>query len=134
MEGFVPNGIRTLPALGASPTRFCGLVLTLTRYPCRVAGMIRSFADQATEDVYHGRNSKAARRLPKDLWVVIRRKLDYIDAALFLTALRQPAGNRLEKLKGDQAGRYSIRVNDQYRITFRFEDGDALEVRCEDYH
>jgi toxin HigB-1 len=96
--------------------------------------VIRSFDDAATADVYHGRNTKAARRLPKRLWPVIRRKLDYVHAALFLTALREPAGNRLESLSGDQAGRLSIRVNDQYRITFRFADGDAFDVRCEDYH
>ena len=55
-------------------------------------------------------------------------------AARSLWDLRVPPGNRLEPLRGDQAGRYSIRVNEQYRITFRFEDGGAWEVRCEDYH
>jgi proteic killer suppression protein len=94
--------------------------------------VIRSFG--ATADVYHGRNTKAARGLSQQLWSVIRRKLDYVNAALFLNALREPAGNRLEELKGKRAGSYSIRVNDQYRITFRFEQGDAFDVRCEDYH
>ena len=96
--------------------------------------MIRSFADSATEDVYHGRNSKAARRIPKALWPVIKRKLDYVDAALFLNALRQPAANRLEALKGNRKGYFSIRVNEQCRLTFRFERVDAWEVTCEDYH
>src|SRR5688572_15889619 len=96
--------------------------------------MIRSFGDDATADVYYGRNTKAARRLNKQLWPVIRRKLDYVNAALFLNLLREPAGNRLEALKGDRKGFHSIRVNEQYRITFRFEHGDAHDVRCEDYH
>ena len=85
-------------------------------------------------DIYNGLNTKAARRFSTKLWPIIARKLDYVDAALFLNALREPAGNRLEALKGNRAGSYSIRVNDQYRITFRFQDGDAYDVRCEDYH
>ncbi|MBI4581323.1 MAG: type II toxin-antitoxin system RelE/ParE family toxin [Planctomycetes bacterium] len=96
--------------------------------------MIRSFGDVATADVYYGRDTKAARRIPKPLWPVIRRKLDALHRARTLQDLRLPAGNRLEALKGDRAGRFSIRVNEQYRITFRFEDGHADEVTCEDYH
>jgi toxin HigB-1 len=98
------------------------------------AEVIRSFADDATEDVYYDDATKAARRLPKVLWPVIRRKLDAVHAARVLDDLRAPPGNRLEALKGNHAGRHSIRVNDQYRITFRFDAGDAWEVRCEDYH
>ena len=93
--------------------------------------MIRSFRDAATEDVFEALNTKAARRLPRDIWPVIRRRLDYLHAA---TRLDQLAVHRLETLKGDQRGRYSIRVNRQYRITFRFDAGHANEVRCEDYH
>ncbi len=96
--------------------------------------VIRSFGDTATEDVFYGLDSKAARRLPRVLWPVIRRKLDLLRAARLVQDLRVPSLNRLELLRGDQAGRYSIRVNDQYRITFRFEYGGAGEVRCEDYH
>ena len=96
--------------------------------------MIRSFADGASEQVFNGENSRIARRLPKELWPLIRRKLDAINAAAALNDLRVPPGNRLEALKGSQKGRYSIRVNDQFRITFRFEGGHAWEVRCEDYH
>ena len=96
--------------------------------------MIRWFGDAATEDVFYGVDTKAARRLPREIWPVIRRKLDLLRAARTLTDLRVPPGNRLELLRGDQAGRHSIRVNDQYRITFWFDDGDAGEVRCEDYH
>ena len=104
-------------------------------YTYVVAGTIRSFADEPTADVYYGRETKAARRLPKSIWPVIRRKLDALNRAKTLQDLRLPAGNRLEPLKGAQAGRFSIRVNDQYRITFLWTDnGKAQEVVCEDYH
>jgi proteic killer suppression protein len=96
--------------------------------------VIRSFADDATADVYFGRDTKAARRFPKPLWPVIRRKLDALHRARILLDLRFPAGNRLEALKGQYEGRFSIRVNERYRITFRFEKSDAHEVICEDYH
>lgn len=96
--------------------------------------MIRSFDDTATSDVFYGEDTRAARRLPKELWPVIRRKLDALHAATTLNDLRIPPGNRLEALRGDQAGRHSIRVNEKLRITFRFESGHAREVRCEDYH
>ena len=65
---------------------------------------------------------------------MIRRKLDAAHAATTLNDLRVPPGNRLEALRGDQAGRHSIRVNEKLRIAFRFESGHAREVRCEDYH
>lgn len=96
--------------------------------------MIRSFGDAATADVYYGRDTKAARRFPKPLWPVIRRKLDALHRARTLQDLQLPAGNRLEALKGDRAGTYSLRANQQYRITFRFEGGHADDVTCEDYH
>lgn len=96
--------------------------------------MIRSFGDVATEHIFYNEDTKAARRLPKSLWLLIRRKLDAVHAAQTLSDLRVPPGNRLEALRGDQAGRYSIRVNDQLRITFRFDGNQAWEVRCEDYH
>jgi proteic killer suppression protein len=96
--------------------------------------VIRSFADKATEQVFYGEDTKAARRLPKALWPLVRRKLDLLHGASSLTDLAVPPGNRLEVLRGDQAGRQSIRVNDQYRITFRFEADGVWEVLCEDYH
>ena len=96
--------------------------------------MIRSFADATTEHIFYGEDTKAARRAPKTLWPVIRRKLDLLNTAATPRDLRQPPGNRLEALVGERTGRHSIRVNEQFRITFRFEDGDAWEVRCEDYH
>lgn len=96
--------------------------------------MIRSFADEGTADVYFGRDTKAARRLAKRLWPIVRRKLDAVNRARAPQDLRLPAGNRLEVLRGDRAGTFSVRVNEQYRITFRFEAGDAHDVACEDYH
>lgn len=96
--------------------------------------MIRSFDQAAAEDLFYGRDTKAARRFARDLWPSIRRKLASLDAAAHLADLAAVPGYRLEALKGDQKGRHSIRVNDQYRITFRFEEGDASAVRCEDYH
>ena len=96
--------------------------------------MIRSFADDATRDIWNGVNSKAARRLPRTLWPVIRRKLDQLDAVTQLDDLRVPPGNRLHALSGDMAGHHAIRVNDQYRLVFRFDAHDAHDVRCTDYH
>ena len=96
--------------------------------------MIQSFGDSATEHIFYDEDTKRARTIPKALWPIVRRKLSYVHAAATLTDLRVPPGNRLEALKGLLAGRHSIRVNDQYRITFRFDAGHAWEVRCEDYH
>lgn len=97
--------------------------------------MILDFADQATEDVFHGNRSKAARRcLPAELWPAAQRKLDRLNRAKEPRDLADPPGNRLEALKGDYAGFFSIRVNDQYRIVFRFEGGDARHVQIIDYH
>ncbi len=96
--------------------------------------MIQSFADETTADLFRERNTRAARRVPVDIWRIVQRKLKALDVAARLHDLRIPAGNRLEALRGDQAGRHSIRVNDQYRVTFRWEQGHADEVRVEDYH
>lgn len=96
--------------------------------------MIQSFADETTADLFVERQSRAARRIPTNLWHVVRRKLKFVDVAQRLSDLASPPGNRLEALRGDQRGRYSIRVNDQYRLTFRWEGNHAYEVRCEDYH
>ncbi len=96
--------------------------------------MIASFADQGTEDIYNGDNSKPARSIPKAIWAVARRKLDMLNAATVIDDLRVPPGNRLEALRGNLAGRYSIRINDQFRVVFRFADGHASDVRiCDDH-
>ena len=96
--------------------------------------MIQSFSDDTTADLFRERNTRAARRVPRELWRVVQRKLKLLDAAARLEDLTVPAGNRLEPLKGQQSGRHSIRVNVQYRVTFRWETGHAYEVRVEDYH
>jgi toxin HigB-1 len=95
--------------------------------------VIQSFRDETAADLFRDRNTRAARRIPRELWRMVHRKLRLLDAAGRLDDLRVPAGNRLEALKGDQAGRHSMRVNDQYRVTFRWENGHAYEVAVEDY-
>jgi proteic killer suppression protein len=96
--------------------------------------VIRSFADQTTKDIWNGVNSKAARRIPRDLWPAVRRKLDQLDVVMKLEDLRVPPGNRLHALVDDLAGYHAIRVNDQYRVVFRFDGHDANDVGCKDYH
>lgn len=97
--------------------------------------VIQSFKNIGTEDIYNGRNSADARRLlPRSLWTVAARKLDQIDAAVVLDDLRVPPGNRLEALKADRTGQHSIRINDQYRICFRWSEPGAKEVEIVDYH
>ena len=96
--------------------------------------VIRSFADDTTRDVFSNANSKAARRIPNTAWRAAQRKLKQIDLVTELDDLKIPPGNGLHALKDNQAGRHAIRVNDQYRITFRWEGHDAYDVCCEDYH
>ncbi len=96
--------------------------------------MIASFGDRATEDLYHGRKSKATRRLPADIVSVALRKLDMLNAAQVLQDLASPPGNRLEVLRGGLKGYHSIRVNDQWRLVFRWAAGEAHGVRLADYH
>jgi proteic killer suppression protein len=95
--------------------------------------VIATFADAGTEDIFNGTNTKAARRVPRDLWRIAARKLSTLDYATDLRDLSTP-GNNLEKLKGALAGKYSIRVNDQFRIVFNFERGEATNVAITDYH
>ncbi len=96
--------------------------------------MIVGYADEATRDVHTGVESRAARRFSADVRAVARRKLDLIGAAADIRDLAVPPGNRLEKLKGRLAGYSSIRVNDQFRIIFRFRAGQASQVQIVDYH
>jgi proteic killer suppression protein len=96
--------------------------------------VIRSFADQTTADLFAEGSTRAARQIPTSLWPVVRRKLKWLDVAQRLSDLGSPPGNRLEGLKGERKGRHSIRVNEQYRLTFRWEGDNAYEVCCEDYH
>ena len=97
--------------------------------------MTQSFADGATEDIFDGVSSPPARRAcPPALWRTARRKLTQLNRVRSLDELRIPPGNRLERLKGARTGQYSIRVNEQYRICFRWEDGYASEVQITDCH
>ncbi|MBV5275212.1 MAG: type II toxin-antitoxin system RelE/ParE family toxin [Lamprocystis purpurea] len=97
--------------------------------------MIESFHDQATEDIFNGVNSKAARKCcPQRIWAIAARKLDQLDSAQSLDDLKVPPGNRLEALSGDRAGQYSIRINDQYRICFVWGDSGPSRVEVTDYH
>ena len=96
--------------------------------------MIVSFGDKTTEDIFHGHDTKASRRIAQGLWTRVQAKLDLLNASMTLEDLRAPPANRLEKLRGDWAGFHSVRVNDQYRVVFRFTNGSATDVRCMDYH
>jgi proteic killer suppression protein len=97
--------------------------------------MIRSFADRGTEDLFYGRSTKAARRVPPTvLWSKAARRLDAIDSAVRLNDLQIPPGNQLEALKGDRRGQHSIRINSQYRICFRWTDAGPDDVEIVDYH
>ncbi|MBA2683031.1 MAG: type II toxin-antitoxin system RelE/ParE family toxin [Gemmatimonadaceae bacterium] len=93
--------------------------------------MIQTFADRDTERLFA---REPVRRYPADLRRTMLRKLVAVDAAEQLSDLRVPPGNRLEKLRGDRAGQHSIRVNEQWRICFRWRDGNAHEVEIVDYH
>ena len=96
--------------------------------------MIISFGDNATEDLYHGRATARVRRFPSGMVGAALRKLDIINAARDLQDLQSPPGNRLEALKGDFKGFHSIRVNEQWRVVFRWRGGDAHDVQLTDYH
>jgi len=93
--------------------------------------MIKSFADADTNRLFSGQRP---RKLPNQIWRQATRKLLILDAADVLQDLRIPPGNRLEKLKGDREGQYSIRINDQWRICFTWKEGNAYQVEIADYH
>lgn len=95
--------------------------------------MILSFADELTADLFHGRVNARTRKVPPDVRRALARKFDMLNAAAELGDLRVPPGNRLEALAGDLAGHHSIRVNDQWRLVFRWKDG-VHAVRFVDYH
>ena len=97
--------------------------------------MIVSFKNRTTEDVYEGTQSSRARKLlPQNLWRIAQRKFTVMNHATQITDLRVPSANRLEKLKGDRAGQHSIRINDQYRICFRWTQQGPSDVEIVDYH
>ena len=97
--------------------------------------MIVSFKNRASEDIFNGKNTKDSRKLcPRSLWKIASRKLDQLDSVSTLEELRVPPGNRLERLSGNRLGEYSIRINDQYRVCFKWEDSGPYEVEITDYH
>jgi proteic killer suppression protein len=97
--------------------------------------MIATFADGASEDIFNGVASRRARgACPQPLWPVAQRKLDQLNRVRNLGELRVPPGNRLERLAADRAGQHSIRIYEQCRICFRWEDGHAYDVEVTDYH
>jgi len=97
--------------------------------------VIRSFADAATEDLFNGIDSRRARKAcPETLWAVVARKLTQLNRVRDLRELAVPPGNGLEALKRERRGQHSIRINDQYRICFRWEDGCADDVEVTDFH
>lgn len=93
--------------------------------------MIKTFADRHTEGLY---STGKSRRFPPDIVRCAIRKLEYIDLATGLDDLKVPPSNRLHELERDRKGQFSISVNDQWRICFRFVDGDAYDVELTDYH
>jgi len=97
--------------------------------------MIRSFSDGATQDVFNGVSSRrAGRACPNVLWPIARRKLTQLNRVSDLRELAVPPGNRLERLGGNRLGQHSIRINDQYRVCFLWENGYADKVEVADYH
>ena len=93
--------------------------------------MIKSFRDKKTEKIF---NRQSAGKLQLDIQRIARKKLVILDAATELNDLRIPPGNRLEALKGNRKGQHSIRINDQWRICFKWSDGNAYDVEITDYH
>ncbi len=97
--------------------------------------MIGSFRNAGTEDIFNGENTRAARQTcPESLWKIAFRKLDQLDSVGSLTELAVPPGNQLEALTGDRKGRFSIRINRQYRICFVWTESGPDAVEIVDYH
>lgn len=96
--------------------------------------MILSFGDAATEDLYRGRKTARLRSYPQDILPISRRKLDMVDAAVLLDDLKAPPGNRLEKLRGDLGDFHSIRINSQWRVVFKWNEGRVEEVKISKHY
>lgn len=97
--------------------------------------MIKSFKDKGTEDIFNGKNTKEARKLcPRSLWKIATRKLDQLDSVTSLDELRIPPGNMLEALKGNRKQEQSIRINEQYRVCFKWSETGPDLIEIVDYH
>ncbi|MHB0915432.1 MAG: type II toxin-antitoxin system RelE/ParE family toxin [Thermoleophilia bacterium] len=97
--------------------------------------MIQSFKNRGTEDIFNGGNTKEARKLcSRLLWKITARKLDQLDSVRILPELKIPPGNKLEALTKDRKGQYSIRINDQYRVCFKWTESGPADVEVADYH
>lgn len=96
--------------------------------------MIEGFGNALAEDLFEDRRTRATRAFPPDIRRVARRKLLYLHDAADLRDLRVPPGNRLESLRGELAGFHSIRINDQWRVVFKWQGGSAFDVQIIDYH
>ena len=132
--GQAPDRFRAVTRRNSAISRTTGAAerrLETSPITLYVMGVILSFADRETERIWMGRRS---RRFPSDLQDAALRKLRLLNAAGRLEDLRVPPGNRLEALKGDRKGQYAVRVNDQWRVCFRWVDGGAEDVEIVDYH
>ncbi len=97
--------------------------------------MIVSFKTKGTEDIFNGKNTQHARKIcPQSLWKVAVRKLDQLDSVVHFDELKVPPGNRLEPLSGDRKGEFSIRINEQYRVCFKWSESGPCGVEVTDYH
>ena len=96
--------------------------------------MLTSFANQLAEDLFYDKMTRETRRFPNELRRAARRKLLYLHEVTKLSDLKVPPDNRLEALKADLRGHYSIRINDQWRLVFRWKSGQAEDVQIVDYH
>ena len=105
--------------------------MTLLSQRVIIISMIKSFRNKETEKIF---NRQFSGKLPQQIQRVARKKLVILDAAPRLNDLRIPPGNQFEALKGDRKGQHSVRINDQWRICFKWSDGDAHDVEITDYH
>ena len=97
--------------------------------------MIKNFQNKGSEDIFNGKNTKKARKLlPLNLWTVASRKLDQLDSISAFNDLKIPPGNMLEPLGGNRKGQFSIRINEQYRICFKWDKTEPFDVEVTDYH
>lgn len=96
--------------------------------------MISTFADKTTLDIYQGLDTKAARKIPKNVWATAQRRFDQMRFVTDINEFRDPPGNHFEALKGKLAGFFSVRLNSQFRIIFHFSAGVASDVQIIDYH